>query len=104
MQRSVRKGTTAAAIAALMLWSANASALLLEQPGAEREGFEYFYPYPTSYEFIDDAYAFDDDPLAAFVLEPLVMPIVVQPPSVLRTMVQPRTSFVHEMYTSAERL
>jgi hypothetical protein len=106
MQRSIRRGTSAGAALACLLATANASALMLEQPDTdhERGQYVYFYPYPTTYQHIDDAYAFDDDPLAAFVVEPLVMPIVVKPPSVLRSMVQPRTSFVHEMYQSAEVL
>lgn len=85
------------------LTTADASALLLENSAAE-EDLVFFYPYPTSFRDVDPGYAFDDDPLTAFVQEPYVMPIVVRHVPVRRVLVQPRTTFVYEMYRSTDVL
>jgi hypothetical protein len=97
-------GTVAAGF--VLLITANASALLLEKVGGDDElsEFTHFYPYPTSYTYVDDNYAFDDDPLTAFINEPYFMPVVVQPVAVRRTMVRPRTTFVQKMYQSTEAI
>jgi hypothetical protein len=86
------------------LIAGDASALLLENNAENGDDLVFFYPYPTSFRYIDPGYAFDDDPLTAFVHEPYAMPIVVRHAPVRRVLVQPRTSFVHEMYRSTEVL
>jgi hypothetical protein len=53
---------------------------------------------------VDESYAFDDDPLTAFVTMPYFMPIVVERVVVRQTMVMPRTTFVEEMYDSTDVL
>ena len=100
-----RAWLAAMAVVSVCLWAPDASALLLEN-SAEGGGDElvYFYPYPTSYREIDPGYAFDDDPLTAFVHEPYVMPITVRHTPVRRLLVQPRMSFVSEMYRSTDVL
>ncbi len=97
-------GTLAAGL--VLLISANASALLLEKVGSDNwlGEFTHFYPYPTSYTYVDDDYAFDDDPLTAFITEPYFMPVVVQQVTVRRAMVRPRTTFVEKMYQSTEAI
>ncbi len=89
----------------VLLASAEASALLLDKAGSG-DAFEltYFYPYPTSYTYVDDDYAFDDDPLNAFIHEPYFMPVVLQHVTVRRGMVRPRATFVEEMYRSTEAI
>ncbi|MBW2456384.1 MAG: hypothetical protein JRI68_17825 [Deltaproteobacteria bacterium] len=89
----------------VLLMSADASALLLEKAGSgDLFEFTYFYPYPTSYTYVDDSYAFDDDPINAFVNEPYFMPVVLQHVTVRRAMVRPRATFVEEMYRSTEAI
>jgi len=95
----------AMAAACVLLVSANASALLLEKAGGDDPfEFTHFFPYPTSYSYVDDDYAFDDDPLTAFINDPYFMPVVVQHVTVRRAMVRPRTTFVEEMYRSTEAI
>jgi len=72
--------------------------------GSDPVEFTHFYPYQTSYTQVDERYAFDDDPLTAFVHEPYTMQIEVVRVTVRRSMVRPRTQFVDEMYRSADRL
>ena len=86
--------------------SATASALLVQKSDSGGAAIEYrvYYPYPTTYTYVDERYVFDDDPLTAFTSEPYIMPIEVVRVSERRTMVQPRLSFVHEMYKSLDHL
>jgi hypothetical protein len=93
------------AAAGVLLVSADASALLMDKTGADDMfEFTHFYPYPTSYTYVDEDYAFDDDPLEAFINEPYFMPVVLKHVTVRRAMVSPRTTFVEEMYRSTEAI
>jgi hypothetical protein len=89
----------------VLLATADASALLIEKVDDE-EGLDltYYYPYPSSYTAVDERYAFDDDPLKAFVHEPYFMPVVVRRREVRRSMVEPRKTFVHEMVRSTDSI
>ena len=82
----------------------DAHALLFENGIAGEDELIYHFPYPTTYTYVDQRYAFDDDPLNAFVHEPFFMPVVVKRTSVRRGMVMPRMSFVQEMYKSTDVL
>lgn len=101
--RKVRIGAAALAVAGSLVTS-EASALLLENSAEGGDELVYFYPYPTSFRYVDPGYAFDDDPLTAFVHQPYAMPIVVRHVPVRRVLVQPRTSFVQQMTRSTEVL
>lgn len=101
--RKVRIGVAALAVAGSLVTS-EASALLLENSAEGGDELVYFYPYPTSFRYVDPGYAFDDDPLTAFVHQPYAMPIVVRHVPVRRVLVQPRTSFVQQMTRSTEVL
>lgn len=86
----------------------DAGALQLD-PNAPRRGgaavrMSYYYPYPTTFTYVDRRYAFDDDPLRAFAHLPYVMPIAVKHAPRRRAMVRPRTDFVAEMFESAETI
>lgn len=111
----MRTTTAAVGVAvALGAWTlaGDASALLLEQ--APIDGTEavdgsdvemtYHYPYPTTLTYVDPGYAFDDDLLQAFAPEPYQMPVIVERRAIRSAMVSPRTSFVEEMYDSADVL
>ncbi len=94
----------AAALAAMILATSTASALLIDNAPAP-DGpvqFTYHFPYVTSYTHVEPRYAFDDDPLTAFRHVPYIMPIRVRPISERRSMVVPRMSFLPEMYKSTE--
>ena len=105
MGKWIRGAVGAMAAALVLLISANACALLLEKAGnGDPFEFTHFFPYPTSYNYVDDGYAFEDDPLNAFVNEPYFMPVVLQHVTVRRAMVRPRTTFVEEMYRSTDAI
>ena len=97
---------------AVITHSGDADALLIDkapfQESELQEGggveFTYHYPYPTSLTYVDPGYAFDDDPLMAFPHIPYSMPVIIKRMAVRRAMVMPRTSFVQEMYDSADVL
>ena len=66
------------AAGALTCYAADARALLIDNDEARHDDpleLTHFYPYPTVYTYVDEGYAFDDDLLEAFVLEPYEMPI-----------------------------
>ncbi len=99
-------GLACMAACAVLLAASTASALLIEK-AAEDPGdaqFTHFFPYPTTYDFVDERYAFDDDPLTAFLNEPYIMPIVVTRVQVRRSLVQPRVSFVDKMTQSVDTI
>ncbi len=99
-------GLACMAACMVMLWADTASALLFEkiiEPDPVVQ-FTYFFPYRTTYDFVDDRYAFDDDPLTAFLHEPYIMPIVVNRVQVRRSLVQPRVSFVDKMTQSVDTI
>lgn len=106
MRRAIGLGLSALVAGALLLSSSTASALLLEKmdPDDGLMVFTHHYPYPTSFSQIDERYAFDDDPLSAFIEMPYFMPIVVERVVVRQSMVMPRTTFVEEMYESTDVL
>ena len=106
METWSRRAVGALATGFILLVSAQASALLLEKAGGDGglSEFTHYYPYPTSYTYVDDNYAFDDDPLMAVIKEPYFMPVVVQHVTVRRAMVRPRTTFVEKMYQSTEAI
>ena len=98
-------------VAGAMVWlaSAPASALLIEKkPDSEWPkdplDLTYFYPYPTTYRYVDEAFAFDDDPLNAIVPEPYRMRLKVRRVTVRRSMVTPRRNFIKEMYRSVDSI
>jgi len=93
-----------AGLAATLLVSSPADALLVEKANATDapSRFTYFYPYRTSYTDVSDNYAFDDDPLRALVHQPYTLPISIKRVTERRSMVAPRVSFVQEMYKSTE--
>jgi hypothetical protein len=104
----MRKRAIAAAIlaaSAIVAASGDASALLIEKALPDDDApFVAYYPYPTIFTFVDRGYAFDDDPLTAFVRHAYIMPIVVKHTPARQSMVQPRTSFVEEMLWSADAI
>ena len=102
--RLVQAFVVAMALVTGSLVTVDASALLLENAAEGGDDLVFFYPYPTTFRYVDPGYAFDDDPLTAFVHEPYAMPIVVRHVPVRRVLVAPRTSFVHEMARSTEVL
>ncbi|RLB64881.1 MAG: hypothetical protein DRI90_03495 [Deltaproteobacteria bacterium] len=106
MEKWSRRAIGALATGITLLVTANASALLLEKAGGDGglSEFTHFYPYPTSYTYVDDNYDFDDDPLTAFIKEPYFMPVVVQHVTVRRAMVRPRATFVEKMVQSTEAI
>ena len=94
-------------VGALMTFSTEASALLFEATIEEdptQFAITYFYPYASTYTQVDEPYAFDDDPLEAFIHEPFIMKIEVNRMSVRRSMVRPRASFVELMYESTDAI
>jgi hypothetical protein len=94
-------------VAVVLLSATKASALLIEKTADRHDDpleLTYFYPYPTTYDFVDERFAFDDDPLEAFVQEPYFMPVVVRRHDVKRSMVEPRKSFVYEMVRSTDSI
>lgn len=106
VRRTLRGLVPVLTVAATLLLSADASALLVQKSdeGGPEAEYRVFYPYPSAYTYVDERYVFDDDPLTAFTNDPYVMPIEVVRVSERRTMVQPRMSFVHEMYKSLDHL
>jgi hypothetical protein len=84
--------------------SSQASALLLDKAGDDPVPYTVFYPYPTSYTYVDEGYAFEDDPLQAFQHEPLIIPIKVKKHNARPALIAPRMEFVKEMFDSAEVL
>jgi hypothetical protein len=103
-------------VGASCLLSAHAHALLLDNsmaagdtPGSSELDsgdfeFTYHFPYRTTLSFVDPGYAFDDDPLEALPNRPYRMPVIVKRLAIRRALVAPRTSFVQEMYDSADVL
>ncbi len=85
--------------------SPRASALLTDKArGDDPMAYTVSYPYPTSYTYVDEGYAFEDDPLSAFQHEPFIMPIKVKKNNARPVLIAPRMSFVKEMFQSADRL
>ena len=96
-----RRATALMAATVLLLATSEAFALLSQiDPG----DLTYFYPYPSIYDDVDDGYAFDDDPLEAVVDAAHVMPLEIRHAPGRQPMVEPRRSFVEEMYRSASSL
>lgn len=93
------------AFAALGTAALPAHALLIDQgpaPGPLGVELTHHYPYPSTLTYIDEGYAFDDDPLTALVRRPYFMPVVLPAPVVRESLVQPRLTFVAEMVHSAD--
>ena len=111
MNKSSRKTVIFRSLLAAAAWLAvssattPAAALLIEKaPAATSTKLTHFHPYRTSYRFVDPRYAFDDDPLTAFVHEPYFMPVVTRRVDVRRSMVVLRSSFVSEMFRSTNSI
>jgi len=93
-----RLALSAATLIALTIPSMGAYAAETEPTGmVDDVELTYFYPFTTSYRQVDPGYAFDADPLTAYVEEPYLMPLVVQHVPVRRSLVKPRISFVEEV-------
>ncbi len=90
-----------AADAAALRWQV---ALHADEASSPSDDIRYYYPFRTSYRQVDERYAFDDDPLSAFSNEPYEWHIELRRTEVRRGMVNPRTSFVPEMFKSTEAL